>query len=62
MNLERTVERSHIFTHIQWNMRGWYLSVAEMNEKFVWLEAERIRREAALPTAYRQFWEEIANV
>ena len=62
VNLERTVERSHIFTHIQWNMRGWYLSVAEMNEKFVWLEAERIRGEAALPTAYRQFWEEIANV
>ena len=62
VNLERMVERSHIFTHIQWNMRCFYLSVAEVNEKFVWMEGKQVEEEAALPTAYRQFWEEIQNV
>ena len=58
----RQVERKHIFTHIQWNMRGIYLEVAQTNEKLTWLSEEQINREAALPTAFRQFWEEIENV
>lgn len=60
--LKRQVERSHIFTHIRWNMRGFYLEVSECAGDFVWLTAEEIERETALPTAFRQFWEEIKNV
>ena len=29
---------------------------------FVWLTPEQIRQEAALPTAFRQFWEEVDHV
>ena len=54
----RQVERKHIFTHVQWNMRGVYLEVAEAAGEFYWLTAEQINAQAALPTAYRQFWEE----
>lgn len=60
--LLRQAERSHIFTHIRWDMRGFYLEVAEPGGGFVWLAAEQINREAALPTAFRQFWEEIDHV
>ena len=60
--LERMVERKHIFTHIQWNMRGFYLTVSQPQDCFVWMDARCIQQEAALPTAYRQFWEEINNV
>ncbi|MBP3305953.1 MAG: A/G-specific adenine glycosylase [Oscillospiraceae bacterium] len=60
--LLRQVERSHIFTHIRWDMRGFYLEVAEPVGGFVWLTAEQINNEAALPTAFRQFWEEIEHV
>ena len=60
--LLRQVERSHIFTHIRWDMRGFYLEVAEPGGGFVWLTAEQINKEAALPTAFRQFWEEIDHV
>ena len=58
----RTVDRKHIFTHVQWEMRGVYLEVSDINEGFDWLTGEQIRKHAALPTAFRQFWEEIENV
>ena len=54
----RQVERKHIFTHIQWEMRGIYAEVAEPGGGYEWLTAEQIRQNAALPTAFRQFWEE----
>ena len=60
--LLRQVERSHIFTHIRWDMRGFYLEVQETAGGFVWLSADEIEKSAALPTAFRQFWEEISHV
>ena len=56
--LQRQVERSHIFTHIRWNMRGIYMEVSECAGNFVWMTAEQVETEVALPTAFRQFWEE----
>lgn len=60
----REVERKHIFTHIQWNMKGIYLEVAESSGDFQWFTPAEIRGHAALPTAFRQFWdlEDIENV
>ena len=54
----REVSRKHIFTHIQWNMKGIYLEVAEVSGGFSWFTAEQIDAQAALPTAFRLFWEE----
>jgi A/G-specific adenine glycosylase len=53
----RQVEKSHIFTHIRWEMRGYYICVSQMNAEFTWLPAEELEAQAALPTAFRQFWE-----
>ena len=58
----RLVQRQHIFTHIRWDMQGIYLEVTEPIGDFTWLTADEIRNQAALPTAFRQFWEEIENV
>ena len=55
--IRRQVERKHIFTHIRWEMRGIYLEVAEPAGDFIWLTAQEIEKQAALPTAFRQFWE-----
>ena len=59
MNLLYEVEKSHIFTHIIWQMRGIYLQASSMCPHYQWLTAEEIRTRAALPTAYRQFFDEI---
>ena len=57
--IRKQIERKHIFTHIEWKMRGVYLDVLPDNDDFTWLSADQIRKEAALPTAFRQFFEEI---
>ena len=57
-DIRKMIERKHIFTHIRWQMRGIYLEVAECGGDFVWLTPRQINNEAALPTAFRQFWEE----
>ena len=53
----REVERKHIFTHIQWNMRGIYLEVTEPVGDFRWFTRSEINAQAALPTAFKQFWD-----
>ncbi len=62
VELLREVSRKHIFTHIQWNMRGIYLEVASPEGGFHWFTPEEIQTQAALPTAFRLFWEEVQNV
>ena len=62
MEIIRQVEKKHIFTHVQWNMSGVYLEVGTEIGDFVWLTAEQIETVAALPTAFRQFWEEKQDV
>jgi A/G-specific adenine glycosylase len=61
-NIRRQLQRKHIFTHIRWEMTGYFLETAEKSGDFVWMSADRIEQEAALPTAFRQFWEEREDV
>lgn len=60
--VERMVERNHIFTHIRWDMRCYYLQVGEKNPDYTWKTLKEIDEQAALPTAFRQFREELAHV
>ena len=58
-NVEKAIDRHHIFTHIRWEMRGWFLEVDTPAGGFIWLTLDEIDEQAALPTAFRQFREEI---
>jgi len=58
-DIYRLVEKKHIFTHIEWNMCGVYMSVAETDDVRKWHTLEEIQSSAALPTAFRQFLEDI---
>lgn len=57
LDVRRQSDKKHIFTHIVWNMRGFYMEVGNKCDKFSWFTAEEIAKNAALPTAFRQFWE-----
>ncbi len=52
---ELELERSHIFTHVQWELRGIYLSCGAMAECFCWYTLQELEEKIGLPTAYRQF-------
>lgn len=56
------VERKHIFTHVEWHMRGVYLNVAGMNDRYSWFSMEQIEKEAALPTAFRMFLDDLEKL
>jgi len=60
--IHREVHRKHIFTHIIWNMKGLYLEVAQPSGDFRWFTKDEINTQAALPTAFRLFWEELRDV
>ena len=57
-DIYKEVYKTHIFTHIQWNLKGIYLEVSEALEQFQWFTASEINSQTALPTAFRQFWED----
>ena len=50
----RSSDKIHIFTHIQWNMHGWYIRCSNTNS-FVWAKEHELDDVYALPTAFRQF-------
>ena len=56
--LLKSVERTHVFTHIIWNMRCYYIMCREKSPEFVWADAERRHTDVALPTAFRMFVED----
>ncbi len=56
--LQKSVERTHVFTHIIWKMRCYYLLCREKSPEFVWAGAERRHTDVALPTAFRMFVED----
>ena len=60
--VHRVLRRQHIFTHIRWDMEGVFLEVREPAGALIWMTRKEIENHAALPTAFRQFWEEIKNV
>ena len=61
-NVHKEIYRKHIFTHIIWDMKGIYLDVSQCSGKLHWFTEEEINTQAALPTAFRLFWEEKEDV
>ena len=55
LRLRASVQRQHVFTHIQWDMTGYSIECGTMPETFRWAAPEEREREISLPTAFRQF-------
>lgn len=53
--LERQVERKHIFTHVQWEMRCYYVNCSLQAGPFTWADESALDGQYALPTAFRMF-------
>lgn len=51
----RRIERTHVFTHIRWEMTGYHILCDAECEGLTWADAEELKSVYALPTAFRQF-------
>ena len=59
--LLRQVGRTHVFTHVQWQMRCFYIECAAASPQLLWADEAALDGAYALPTAFRQFREHTAN-
>lgn len=57
VNIERTSEYRHIFSHVEWNMTGFYFTVEEENRDFRWVSEEEMEKDIPLPSAFSYFRE-----
>lgn len=47
-------EAKHVFTHIDWFMRGYTVQTAAQPERFLWVTQEELHSAYPLPTAFRK--------
>ena len=48
-------EAKHVFTHVEWRMRGWRAALSEELPDLLWKTPEEIRRDCPIPTALRYY-------
>lgn len=53
--LLKRAEKTHIFTHITWEMTGYYVRCGDCPEGLTWVSREALEHGYSVPTAYRQF-------
>ena len=53
--LEWVLHRTHVFTHVEWDMRCCLLRCGAAADGFVWADRAALEQEYALPTAFRMF-------
>ncbi len=47
-------DAKHVFTHIDWYMKGFKVLVEAENEKYLWVSMEELKEKYALPTAFQK--------
>lgn len=55
LSLEPWGEAKHLFTHVEWRMRGFLIPCANASDTYVWRTPEELRQSHAIPSAFR-FW------
>lgn len=49
----------HIFTHIEWHMKGYFISCKKKPPEFTWVTADELKGKYAVPSAFSAFLEQI---
>ena len=55
VSVTKSVRRTHVFTHIKWDMTCYYLDCAEQPSRFIWADHVALFETYALPTAFKMF-------
>lgn len=49
-----TKKAKHVFTHIDWYMKAYHITVNEKNDRFIWVTADELKDSYPLPTAFHK--------
>lgn len=55
VEIRQEKDKKHIFTHIEWHMKHYQITVEEENKEFIWISQEKLNEEYPLPTAFAKF-------
>ena len=55
LNCSPCGEAVHVFTHVEWHMRGWRIDCECELPDYVWVTAAEMRQAYSVPTAFRAF-------
>lgn len=55
IRLEQILHRTHIFTHVEWQMQGAFIRCATEAPALEWVDAAALGQEIALPSAFKIF-------
>ena len=47
-------EAKHVFTHIDWYMKAYHVTVTEQNDRFIWVTVDELQNSYPLPTAFQK--------
>ncbi|MBR6840269.1 MAG: A/G-specific adenine glycosylase [Oscillospiraceae bacterium] len=53
--IEPCGEAKHVFTHVEWHMKGWRIALSSEPAGFLWKTPEEIARDCPVPTALRYY-------
>ncbi len=54
-NLKKADSAKHIFSHLEWHMKGYIVQCSEMPSEFTWVSRSQLKKDFALPTALKAF-------
>lgn len=54
-NIVKSLDKTHIFTHIEWAMSSYFVCCEMNNDEFTWITVPELEQTIALPTAFRKF-------
>ena len=53
--MKMSYQYTHIFSHVEWRMKAYYLACRQMPEVFQWVTLQELEQGIALPSAFRPF-------
>ena len=64
LQLKRLPKAKHIFTHIEWHMTGYLVTVEETGEisNFIWANRAELMEQYTIPTAFKSYLERFLNL
>lgn len=55
LDLTRSMEATHVFSHVEWEMTAYFMTVSEPAEDFLWVTDAQMEEEIAIPSAFGYF-------
>lgn len=53
--IEKIGKFKHIFSHVEWEMLGYRITVEQKNKDFIWVNQKELQQRYAIPTAFEKF-------